>query len=186
MGAIEVSELAVPATVGAAGWDDFVEAMAASNRADAKWFATPDRAYEPEEELPHFQDPHRPARFFVARDGAVIVGAGWVEFQADDAETAWTYATTDPDHEGRGIGRALMDTVEAAVAAEGRRKVIAYVPEFATGGERRIPPTGFGSVPEGSRSTRFMDARGYRLEQVNRLSRLELPVEGIAEKLAAA
>ena len=186
MGAIEVSELTVPEKVGATGWDDFVAAIAVNNRADAKWFATPDRAYEPEEELPHFQDPHRPARFFVARDGGVIVGAGWVEFQADDDETAWTYATTDPAHERRGIGRALMDAVETAVAAEGRRKVIAYVPEFTTDGARRIPPTGFGSVPEESRSTRFMDARGYRLEQVNRLSRIALPVDGLAERLAAA
>lgn len=186
MSAIRVDELVVPATAGAEGWEVFVAAIEASNRADAKWFATPDRAYEPEEELPHFQDPHRPARFFVARDGDAVVGAGWVEFQEGDDETAWTYATTDPDHEGRGVGRALMDAVEAAVAEEGRRKVIAYVPEFELGGARRIPPTGFGSVPEHSRSTRFMDARGYRLEQVNRLSRIALPVPDLEERLAAA
>lgn len=186
MSAIEVRELRVPARPGDEGWDDFVLAMAASNRADAKWFATAERAYEPEEELPHFQDPHRPARFYVARDGGVIVGAGWLELQADDDETGWVYATTDPDAEGRGVGRALMDALEAAIAAAGRRKVIAYVPEFDTEGERRIPPTGFGSVPEGSRSTRFMDARGYRLEQVNRLSRLALPVASLEDRLRAA
>jgi GNAT superfamily N-acetyltransferase len=186
VGAIIARQLAVPDRVGAAGWDDFVAGITVSNRADARWFATAERAYEPDEELPHFQDPFRPARFFVARESSTIVGAGWIELQVDDPGTAWIYVTTEPEREGRGVGRALMDAVEAAAREAGRSKVIAYVPEFATGGERRIAPTGFGSVPADSRSTRFMDARGYRLEQVNRLSRLALPVTGIRERLAAA
>ncbi|MFT4028635.1 MAG: GNAT family N-acetyltransferase [Protaetiibacter sp.] len=186
MGAVTIEELEVPAAVGAEGWDEFAAASAVRGRAEAKWFATPDRAYEPEEELPHFQDPHRPARLFVARSSGTILGTGWVEVQIDDPDASWVVVTTDPDAEGRGVGRGLMDAVEAAARAASRSRVIAYVPEHRTDGERRVPPTGFGSVPATSRSTRFMDARGYRLEQVNRLSRLELPVAGIEERLAAA
>jgi len=186
MSAIEVDELPIPEAVGAAGWDDFVAGIRVQHRADAKWFATTERATSPEDELAHVRDPYRPAALVIAREGDRVVGFGSVIFQAGEDETAWAYATTDPDHEGRGIGRGLMDAVEDAVRRHGRRKVIAYVPENDLGGERRIPPTGGGSIPEHSRTTRFMDARGYRLEQVNRLSRLALPVEGIAERLAAA
>jgi GNAT superfamily N-acetyltransferase len=181
-----VEELAVPAAVGAAGWDDFVAGVRAGHRSDAVAFGTSERDYEPEEELPHFQDPHRPARLYVARVGGEVVARAWVELQADDPDTAWTVLQVPPEVEHRGIGRALADAVEAGVAADGRRKVIAYAPETDTGGERRPAPTGFGSVPEHSRTTRFLDARGYRLEQINRLSRLALPVAGIEQKLAAA
>lgn len=186
MGAIRIDELAIPETAGAAGWDDFAAASAVLNRAETKWFATPHRASSPEEDLPHFQDPHRPSRLFLARDDARVVGTGWIDTQQDDAATAWVYVTVDPDQEGRGIGRALMDAVEDAVRQTGHRKVIVYAPEFAMDGERRVPPTGHGSVPAASRSTRFMDARGYRLEQVNRVSELALPVEGVDAKLRAA
>ena len=48
------------------------------------------------------------------------------------------------------------------------------------------PPTGFGSVPRDHEDTRFLLARGYRLEQVERASRLALPVEGLVARLAAA
>ena len=37
-----------------------------------------------------------------------------------------------------------------------------------------------------SRTTRFAQARGYRLEQVNRYSRIAFPVAGVQEQLAAA
>jgi len=181
-----IDELRIPATLDEPGGDDFIAAVRAGHRSDAVAFGTNERDYEPEEELPHFQDPHRPSRSFVARlDGAVVARA-WVEFQADDPDTAWVVMQVPPEVEHRGIGRALADAVEAAIAGAGRRKIIAYAPETDTGGERRPAPTGFGSVPEHSRTTRFLDARGYRLEQINRLSRLALPVEGIDAKLAAA
>jgi len=181
-----IEELTIPADPGAASWPDFVAAARAGHRSDAVAFGTSERDYEPDEELPHFQDPHRPARLFVARIDGAVVARAWVEFQADDPDTAWTVLQVPPEVEHRGIGRALADAVEQAVRAEGRRKIIGYAPETDTGGERRAAPTGFGSVPEHSRTTRFLDARGYRLEQINRLSRLALPVEGIDEKLAAA
>jgi GNAT superfamily N-acetyltransferase len=183
---VTIDELPTPAATGAAGWDDFVAAAEAGHRSDAVAFGTSERDYEPEEELPHFQDPHRPSRMFVARIDGVVVARAWFELQADDPDTAWVVLQVPPEVEHRGIGRGLADAVEAGIAEEGRRKVIVYAPETDAGGERRPAPTGFGSVPEHSRSTRFLDARGYRLEQINRLSRLALPVAGIEAKLAAA
>jgi len=183
---VTIERLPAPSAPGDPGWDDFVAAARAGHRSDAVAFGTRERDYEPEEELPHFQDPHRPATLLVARSDDGVVARAWFEVQADDPDTAWVVLQVPPEVERRGIGRALADAVEAGIAAAGRTKVIVYAPETDPGGERRPAPTGFGSVPENSRTTRFLDARGYRLEQINRLSRLALPVAGIDEKLAAA
>lgn len=106
--------------------------------------------------------------------------------QADDPDTAWAVLHVLPEFQGRGIGRALTTRLELLVVEAGRRKVLAYAAEHETAGERRVPPTGFGSVPAQSRTTRFLDECGYRLEQVNRVSRLRLPVEGVDAALASA
>jgi GNAT superfamily N-acetyltransferase len=181
-----VDELPIPDAVGAPGWDDFVRTVDVGNVVDVESFATPDIAYEPAEELPSFHDPHKPAHLLVARAEGDIVGRAWVEMQADDTETAWSVMQVLPEFRGRGIGRALAAGLEDLVLAAGRRKVLAYAAEHETGGERRNPPTGFGTVAAQSRTTRFLDANGYRLEQVNRVSRIALPVDGVAESLAAA
>lgn len=182
-----IEELPIPERVGAAGWDDFVAAVESMQRSDLVWAGSPDGFYTPEEELPHFQDPNRPTRLFVARDEqGAVVASGHFELQADELETAWLLLQVPPEAEGRGIGRALADALEMAVAQEGRRKIIAYVPEADFGGERLASPTGVGSVPARSRSTRFAQARGYELKQVNRYSRIAFPVPGVREQLAAA
>jgi len=186
MSGFSIDELPIPATAGADGWSDFVRAVEVGNTVDAITYGTPDLAYEPAEELPSFHDPHRPAHLLVARLGGDIVARAWVEMQVDDPDTAWSVMQVLPDVQGRGIGRDLAARLEELVRAAGRRKILAYASEHETGGERRIPPTGHGSVAAHSRTTRFLDANGYRLEQVNRVSRIALPVAGITESLDAA
>jgi GNAT superfamily N-acetyltransferase len=183
---VTIEELPIPERVGAAGWDDFVAAVEAMHRSDLVWAGVPDGFYTPEEELPHFQDPNRPTRMFVARDGGTVVASGHFELQADEPDTALLMLQVPPEVEGRGIGRALADALEAAVAEEGRRKIIAYAPEADFGGDRLASPTWFGSVPANSRTTRFAQARGYALRQVNRYSRIAFPVSGVVAQLAAA
>jgi GNAT superfamily N-acetyltransferase len=186
MSGVSIDELRIPAAVDAPGWGDFARAIEVGNAVDAISFGTHDLAYEPAEELPSFHDPHKPARLLVARADSDIVGRAWVEMQADDPDTAWSVLQVLPEFQGRGIGRALVDALEDVVRSAGRRKVLAYASEHDTAGERRVPPTGFGSVPAGSRTTRFLDANGYRLEQVNRVSRIQLPVDGVAASLEVA
>lgn len=181
-----VDELALPEHVGAPGWDDFVDAVQAGHRCDLVWMGSAEDLYPPEEELPHFQDPHRPSRMFVAREDGKVLARGFFEVQADEPDTAWLLIQVPPEAGGRGVGRALADALEAAVAADGRRKIIAYAAEAGFGGERLVSPTGFGSVPADSRATRFARERGYRLEQVNRYSRIAFPVAGVREQLVTA
>lgn len=186
MSGFSIEDVRIPESVDAAGWDDFVRTVEVGNAVDAESFATTDLAYEPAEELPSFHDPHRPAHLIAARVDGDIVARSWVEMQADDPDTAWSVLQVLPQFRGRGIGRALAARLEDIVRAAGRRKILAYAAEHETDGERRVPPTGFGTVAAGSRTTRFLDANGYRLEQVNRVSRIPLPVDGIPQSLAAA
>lgn len=186
MNGFSIERLPTPDAVGSPGWADFERAVEIGNAVDTIAYGTPDLAYEPAEELPGFHDPHRPALLLGARVGDDLVGRASVEMQTADPETAWAVLQVLPEFEGRGIGRALAVRVEEVVAEAGRRKILAYVAEHDTTGERRVAPTGFGSVSASSRTTRFLDANGYRLEQVNRVSRIQLPVAGVDALLAAA
>jgi GNAT superfamily N-acetyltransferase len=186
MSGFSIEELRIPGTVDAPGWGDFVRAVEVGNRVDAISFGTPDLAYEPAEELPSFHDPHKPAHLLVARAEGDIVGRVWVEMQVDDPDTTWSVMQVLPEFEGQGIGRALAAALEDLVRTAGRRKVLAYASEHDAEGERRVPPTGFGSVAARSRTTRFLDANGYRLEQVNRVSRIQLPVPDVDDSLETA
>ena len=70
--------------------------------------------------------------------------------------------------------------------ADGKAKALVYTGLQDVAGDRIPSPTGFGSIPAEHPDVRFLLARGYRFEQVERLSRLPLPVPGIDERLAAA
>ena len=87
---------------------------------------------------------------------------------------------------GRGIGTALGEQLEQIARADGKAKVVAYSPIAERAGERIDSPTGFGSIPADDDTVRFLQHRGYRLEQIERLSRLPLPVVDVEKLLVAA
>jgi GNAT superfamily N-acetyltransferase len=187
MSGFSIEELDVPATMDDDAATAFVEAIEVGNVVAADAFGTPDIVYEPDEELPQFRNPYQPKRLLVARAEGRIVAQATTETQTgDEADTSWVQVLVHPEFRGRGIGRALADGVEESVLADGRRKAIAYVAGRETGGERLPSPTGYGSISADARTTRFMHARGYSFEQVERMSRLELPVPGLEARVVAA
>jgi GNAT superfamily N-acetyltransferase len=187
MSGFSIDEVVIPATVDDPSAGDFIEAIEVGNVVAADAFGTPDIVYEPDEELPQFGNPYQPKRLLVARAEGRIVAQATTETQTgDDSDTSWVQVLVHPEFRGRGIGRALADRVEETVHADGRRKAIAYVAGRETGGRRLASPTGFGSVAADDRTTRFLQARGYSFEQVERMSRLELPVHGLDALIAAA
>lgn len=187
-----IDELAIPAALdGSPAARDFEHATEARNAAEIASLGTPDAAFPADELLPGWQpSAHQQRRMLVARiDGRVVARACYQSpIGGDASNTAWVQLQVHPDATGRGIGRALADAVEALAKHEGRRQIHAYVPSPPADGPRLHPPTGFGSVPAANREVRFLLARGYTLEQVNRGSRLALPVdpELFAERRAAA
>lgn len=187
MSGFSIEELDIPGSVDDPSALAFIEAIDVGNVVAVEAFGTPDIVYEPDEELPHFHDRFRPARLLVARVEGRIVAQATTETQTGDgADTSWVQVLVHPGYRGRGIGRALADRVESAVRADGRRKAIAYVAGRDDGGERLPSPTGHGAISADHRSTRFLLARGYTFEQVERLSRLSLPVPDIEARVAAA
>ena len=102
-----------------------------------------------------------------------------------------------PERVHEGIGTALADATEAAVAAKGRTTVILDIehpgeppvdaPDVVT------PPTGAGRIAGDAAGVAFARGRGYSLEQGERFSTLHLPLPDdsvvdtfLTESLAAA
>ncbi len=96
-----------------------------------------------------------------------------------------------PGHRGRGIGGALHAAALGLARGDGRTKLVAetdHATEPPAGPGAFSAPTGSGRVPAGDPSVRWAQARGWRLEQVVRHSRLHLPVAAdvLARERAAA
>jgi len=187
VGGFSIEQLSIPESIDSVDAGDFVRAVEIANLVSAEGLGTPDVSYEASEELPHHRDPFRPTRLLVARVGGEIVARASIETQSGEAsDTSWVSVEVLPEYRGRGIGQALAESSEESAAAEGKRKIIAYVPGRESGGTRLESPTGFGSISADARETRFSQARGYAFEQVERLSRLALPIPGLDAQLAAA
>ncbi len=182
-----IEEVTLPDTVDSPDAADFVRSVEISNAVEAIDFGTTDLAYEPVEQLPYFKDPHQPTRLVVAKvDGDVVGEASYETQVGDQADSGWLGVHVLPEYRGRGLGTALADEVERMAAADGKAKAIVYTGLQDVAGDRIPSPTGFGSIPAQHRDVRFLLARGYRFEQVERLSRLPLPVAGLDELLASA
>ncbi len=187
-----IDELVIPATLdGSPAARDFEGATDARNAAEVAGFGTPDAAYPAVELLPGWQpSEHEHRRMLGVRfEGRIVARAGYQSpKEGDAANTAWIQVHVHPDVVGRGIGRALADAAESLAAEEGREQIHTYVASPPGDGPQLEPPTGFGSVPADNREVRFLLARRYTLAQVNRVSRLPLPVEPalLADRRAAA
>jgi GNAT superfamily N-acetyltransferase len=187
MPGFEIREVTAPTSIDAADAIDFVRAIEVGNAVEELGYGTPDLAYEPEEELSPFFNPHEPKRMFVAVvEGEIVARALYETQSGEESDAAWVIAQVLPEFRGRGIGTALADRLEAIALEQGKRKALVYTPIAEAAGERLNSPTGFGSIPVHSGDVRFLQRRGYSFEQVERVSRLPLPLVGIDELVAAA
>jgi GNAT superfamily N-acetyltransferase len=190
MDELSIEELTIPASLDAPESDDFRATVEVRNACERDGYGSDDFSYSAEELLPGWQNlEHEPKRLLAARVRGEIVARAIYETQpTEDAEAAWLQVQVHPDYRGLGIGTALADRLEGIAAEAGKRKVIVYTVSKDAAGERLEPPTGFGSVPIANPEVRFLLGRGYTLEQVERGSRLELPLDEreLEERVAAA
>lgn len=111
------------------------------------------------------------------------IGSTWIPLQ-DNTSSADVWVGTRPDARRRGVGEALWQHGLAQARAHGRTVLQAwtgYAAEPAAGDPDAIdPPTGSGRVPGQDAATRFALAHGFGLEQAERHSVLEVPVDPAA------
>jgi GNAT superfamily N-acetyltransferase len=177
--AFTIEELPIPESLDAPGGDAFREMVAVRNEVEGAALGSMALAVTPEELLPGFhKQQFDPRRLFLARVEGRIVARGVLAWSNEaGSRLAWPYADVLPDYRHRGIGTALFDLMEG-IAVEMGRSVIQTDTIHTTKGDERIhPPTGFGSIPAGDDGARFLAKRGYSLEQIGRISFLDLPLD---------
>lgn len=179
MSEISITEVVIPERVDAPDAADFIAAIGVRTAVNAHDSGTDDESRPPEEMLPGWRKQEfEPKRLFLARRDGQVVGRGVAEYRLGDAEdTAWLMAEVTPSARGQGVGRAMAEHVESVAREAGKRRAIAYAPCWKVGGERLAAPTGFGDVAADTAETRLLLSLGYRLEQVERGSRLALPLD---------
>lgn len=177
MSAFTIDEATIPRSLAEDRDGVFAGMMTVRNAVEVAGYGIPEVAVSAEEMLPHYLDENEPKRVLLARAGGAIVGRAVLEWKVDDNEVGWLDVQVLPGFEDRGIGRALSDAIEAVARELGTRRLITYAVSADAAGERLVAPTGFGSVPAGNREVRFLLARGWTLEQVERGSRFALPAD---------
>ncbi|MEO6533465.1 MAG: GNAT family N-acetyltransferase [Pseudolysinimonas sp.] len=175
-----IDEVAIPRSIAEDRDGVFGGMMAIRNAVEVAAYGIPEVAVSPEEMLPHYLDENEPKRVLLARVDGAIVGRAIFERQLDDDEVGWLEVQVLPEFQGRGIGRALTDAIEDVAREYRRSRLITYVVSADAPGDRLLAPTGFGSVPAANREVRFLLARRWTLEQVERGSRFALPADSTA------
>lgn len=111
---------------------------------------------------------------------AQVHGYGVLNMPLRD-NTTWAYVEVGvrPGSRGRGVGGALYDELVLRARAGGRTTLMGeseHAAEPPAGPGALTAPTGSGRVPVDAPSVRFAQARGFVLEQVERHSRLGVPL----------
>lgn len=175
-----IDEATLPATLddGSTEAADFITMTSVRNAVEADVVGNDDIAPTVSELFAAWQDPYDPRRLLLARVGGQIIGRGVYEVQIEDGVvSAWLTVEVLPDHRRRGIGAALHEQLVRFTRDEHRSILQANAMHRAdAGGHGVLSPTGHGSVPSGDPGVHFALAHGYRLAQVERMSRLDLPV----------
>lgn len=138
-----------------------------------------------------YTDKHRFAAVLERADGGAptaedVIGYGFLSMPRDqNTHSADVYVGVHPDHRRQGVGTALADAAERVAADAGRTTFFGWSlspREAAADEEALVPATGAGRIPASAAGALFARGRGYELEQVERMSRLDLPVD--ADELA--
>jgi len=168
-----IEHLVIPATVDEA----FAEMVRVRNEIEAEAVGNHDLSIEPVELLPMYHRSWEPKVALVARaDGRIVARAVYDTNPPDDpSPTGWLSIEVLSAFRRQGIGGALYDAILEIAVAEGKTVLQGSSAQKVTDGPTLPSPTGFGAVPRDSAATRFALARGFSLEQVERMSRLDLP-----------
>lgn len=172
---LELRPLHIPSSLDAPDAADFREMVRLRNLIYAEISGHEDSSMPADELLPLYQPKPEMKRFswIVVFHGDVVGRVGLDLPQEDGARTGFWLIELRRSAWGHGIGRAAFAEIERIARTEGRTVLQAWAEHPAADGPRLAAPTGFGSIPE-DHAARFLTASGCTLEQIVRVSRLEL------------
>ncbi|WP_166404863.1 GNAT family N-acetyltransferase [Labedella endophytica] len=174
---VVIEEGRIPATLDGPDGASFREMVDVRNAVEAAAFGTDEYASTAEEILPGWlNSTDGPRRLLLARVDGRIVGRGVLDLPAEPGSpTAFVSAEVLPDFRDAGIGTALLTRIEEWATEADRTILKAFVTHGPFRGGRALrPPTGFGRIDSDAPEVSFAQGRGYRLEQVERMSRLDV------------
>jgi GNAT superfamily N-acetyltransferase len=186
--AFTLSEIRVPDSIHSPDAADFIGMAQVRSTVEAEQRGTAAEFATAEEMLPIWKDETSPMSGLVAKVDGRVVARGSLSLPIDATE-CWAAVSTLAGFRGRGIGSAIYERLERMARDAGRTTVQNQTSfQAGIGGDSIPAPTGFGSVPVGLASTRFLQRHGFSLEQVGRMSGLPLPVDAdaFAARFAAA
>lgn len=130
--------------------------------------------------------PVRRRVLLAARSGKEILGLATLSLPlADNTHSASVKVVVAPQARRAGLGSRLYAAVEQAAAAGGRRTILSETdhPErpAAGSGGTLAPKSGAGSIPADA-ATAFASKSGFSLEQVERISRLDLAAAAVGQE----
>ncbi|VXC56123.1 GNAT family N-acetyltransferase [Aeromicrobium sp. 9AM] len=171
-----IEEIQVPESIEGPGWEVFEEYVTVRNAVETHTMGTDLLEMSLPDVWSEYRDnPHRTRRHFAVWQDGAIIGRGIVTLRPQQPETgAHLMADILPEHRRRGTGSALHEVVERVALEAGAPVLKVNLPHVATaGGPRVASATGFGDLPADDDGVRFLRARGYVLEQINRISLLD-------------
>lgn len=181
---LELRPLHIPASIDAPDAADFREMVRLRNLVYAEISGHDDGSMPADELLPLYQPQPETKRFawVAVLDGEIVGRAGLDLPQEDGARTGNWLVELRRSAWGRGIGPAAFAEIERVAREEGRTILQSWAEHPAGDGPRLEAPTGFGSIPR-DHAARFFLAAGCSLEQIVRVSALELA--GTRQRLQA-
>ncbi len=175
-----IDDVTMPASMADDHSGEYAEMIAVRNEIETEVMGTDALTMTAEELLPLYSDQeYSPRRMVVVRVDGRIVGRGFFGWSPEaGSKSATVYGEILTRFRNQGLGTALFDHLERLASDAGYGIVQTYATHSPlTGGERLASPTGFGDLAARDPGVRFKSRRGYQLEQVNRLSAVDLPID---------
>ncbi|WP_162150459.1 GNAT family N-acetyltransferase [Arthrobacter sp. H5] len=178
-----VEPLVIPESIDVPEAGAFLAVCRLVDQAELELWGNTDRAATSAQRLRSWRsDEYNDLRMFVARLDGEVVGRLWVVMPLrENKGKAELNVLVGQPWRGRGIGRALIERAEQIAAQQGRTILEGYTEQPADFDPDSVallaPVSGTGALPADSRDVLFLQRNGYTLEQVERFSVLQLPLD---------
>lgn len=175
-----IEPLTLPSDLDSPDAGDFLELGELCDALTLATWGNLDRATPPASRLQFWRDnPYRHIRLFFVRQEGRMVARSWIRCELqENLGSALIHVEVLGDFCRRGIGSALLRHAEELAAADGRTILQTFTEHHADfdpdGPDLLTPATGTGALPAGAPGVRFALNAGYRLEQVERFSVLDV------------